>query len=150
MCQSLVDFSKPTVKQVSDFFYVFTYISGPKQASFIINGFKTALVETLGWVGHYITQSLELSRLLSCFHSDGPKNTRNVLELNLFLVSSELIKNPFEHKKEHMKEADIKHVTFKTAFLLPPQANVGAKSTLGLQKSVTLRSVGNCCLIFFI
>ena len=84
-----VDFSTPSVKQVSDFFmYLYQDLNrGPST----IDGYRTAIVDTLGPMGHHIAQSSDLHRLLSSFHRDRPKNTRNLPSgtLLLFLMSSQ-------------------------------------------------------------
>ena len=55
----------------------------------------------------------DLHKLLSIFHRDRPKSSRNLPKWNLSVLS-ELTKAPFEH----MKDTDLKHCTVKTAFLL--------------------------------
>ena len=75
---------------------------------------RTAIVDTLGPVGHHIAQSSDLHRLLSSFHRDRPKSSRNLPKWNLSVVLNELTKAPFEP----MKDTDLKHLTLKTAFLL--------------------------------
>ena len=70
-----------------------------------------AIVHTLGPVGHHISQSSDLYRLLS---RDRPKGSRNLPKWNLSVVLNELSKAPFEP----MKDTDLKHLTLKTAFLL--------------------------------
>ena len=52
--------------------------------------------------------------LLSSFHRDRPKSSRNLPKWNLSVVLNELTKTPFEP----MKDTDLKHLTLKTAFLL--------------------------------
>ena len=79
-----------------------------------INGYRTAIVDTLGPAGHHISQSSDLNRLLSSFHRDRPKSSRNLPKWNLSVVLNELTKAPFEP----MKDTDLKHLTLKTAFLL--------------------------------
>ena len=70
--------------------------------------------DTLGPAGHHIAQSSDLHRLLSSFHRDRPKSSRNLPKWNLSVVLNELTKAPFEP----MKDTDLKHLTLKTAFLL--------------------------------
>ena len=77
-------------------------------------GCRTAIVDTLGPAGHHISQSSDLNRLLSSFHRDRPKSSRNLPKWNLSVVLNELTKAPFEP----MKGTDLKHLTLKTAFLL--------------------------------
>ena len=79
-----------------------------------INGYRTAIVDTLGPAGHHISQSLDLNRLLPNFRRDRPKSSRNLPKWNLSVVLNELTKAPFEP----MKDTDLKHLTLKTAFLL--------------------------------
>ena len=79
-----------------------------------IDGYSTAIVDTLGPAGLHIAQSSDLNRLLSSFHRDCPKSSRNLHKWNLFVVLNELTKAPFEP----MKDTDLKHLTHKTAFLL--------------------------------
>ena len=79
-----------------------------------IDGYRTAIVDTLGPAGHHISQSSELNRLLSSVHVDHPKSSRNLPKWNLSVVLNELTKAPFER----MKDTDLKYVNLKTASLL--------------------------------
>ena len=110
--ENLVDFSTPSVKQVSDFF-MYLYQDLNRRPS-TIDGYGTAIVDTLGPTGHHIAQSSDLHRLLSSFHRDRPKSSRNLPKWNLSVVLNELTKAPFEP----MKDTDLKHLTLKTTFLL--------------------------------
>ena len=110
--QNLVDFSTPSVKQVSDFF-MYLYQDLNRRPS-TIDGYRMAIVDTLGPAGHHIAQNSDLHRLLSSFHRDRPKSSRNLPKWNLSVVLNELTKAHFEP----MKDTDLKHLTLKTAFLL--------------------------------
>ena len=110
--ENLVDFSTPSVKQVSDFF-MYLYQDLNRRPS-TIDGYRMDIVDTLGPAGHHIAQSSDLHRLLSSFHRDRPKSSRNLSKWNLSIVLNELTKVPFEP----MKDTDLKHLTLKTAFLL--------------------------------
>ena len=79
-----------------------------------IDGYRLAIVDTLGPAGLHISQSSYHRRLLSSFHRDCPKSPRNHPEWNLSVVLNELTKAPFEP----VKDTDLKHLTLKTAFLL--------------------------------
>ena len=79
-----------------------------------IDGYRTAIVDTLGPAGHHIAQSSDIHRLLSSFPRDCPKSSRNLPKWNLSVVLNELTLAPFEP----MKDTDLKHLTLKTAFLL--------------------------------
>ena len=78
-----------------------------------IDGYRMAIVDTLGPMGLQISQSLDLNRLLSSFHRYRPKSSRNLSKWNLSVLNVPT-KAPFEP----MKDTDLKHLTLKTAFLL--------------------------------
>ena len=59
-----------------------------------------AIVETLGPAGRHICHSSNLNRLLSSFHRDHSKNSRNLPKWNLSVVLKELTKAPFEPMKD--------------------------------------------------
>ena len=60
--ENSVDFSTPFVKQVSDIF-MYLYQDLNRRPS-TIDGYRTAIVDTLGPAGHHIAQSSDLHRLL--------------------------------------------------------------------------------------
>ena len=103
-----MDFSTPSVKQISDFF-MYLYQDLNRRPS-TIDGYRTAIVHTAQHIAH----NADLHRLLSSFHRDRPKSSRNLPKWNLSVVPNELTKAPFEP----MKDTDLKHLTLKTAFLL--------------------------------
>ena len=107
-----MDFSTPSVKQISDFF-MYLYQDLNRRPS-TIDGYRTAIIDTLGPTAHHIAHNPDLHRLLSSFHRDRPKSSRNLPKWNLSVVLNELTKAPFEP----MKDTDLKHLTLKTAFLL--------------------------------
>ena len=109
--ENSVDFSTPSVKQISDFF-MYLYQDLNRRPSTI--GYRTAIVDTLGPTAQHIAHNADLHRLLSSFHRDRPKSSRNLPKWNLSVVLNELTKAPFEP----MKDSDLKHLTLKTAFLL--------------------------------
>ena len=110
--ENSVDFSTPSVKQISDFF-MYLYQDLNRRPS-TIDGYRTAIVDTLGPTAQHIAHNADLYRLLSSFHRDRPKSSRNLPKWNLSVVLNELTKAPFEP----MKDTDLKHLTLKTAFLL--------------------------------
>ena len=79
-----------------------------------IDGYRTAIVDTLGPMAHHIAHNADFHRLLSSFHRDRPKSSRNLPKRNLSVVLNELTKAPFEP----LKDINLKHLTLKTAFLL--------------------------------
>ena len=105
------DFSTRSVKQISDFF-MYLYQDLNRRPS-TIDGYRIAIVDTLGPTGQHIAHNADLHRLLSSFHRDRPKSSRNLPLWNVS-VRNELTKAPFEP----MKDTDLKHLTLKTAFLL--------------------------------
>ena len=110
--ENSVDFSTPSVKQISDFF-MYLYQDLNRRPS-TIDAYRTAIVDTLGPTAQHIAHNADLHRLLSSFHRDRPKSSRNLPKWNLSVVLNELTKAPFEP----MKDSDLKHLTLKTAFLL--------------------------------
>ena len=69
-----MDFSTPSVKQVSNFFmYLYQHLN---RLPSTIDGYRTAIVDTLGPAGLDSPQSSDLNRLLSLFHRDRPKVPR--------------------------------------------------------------------------
>ena len=108
--ENSVDFT-PSVKQISDFFmYLYQDLN---RCPSTIDGYRTAIVDTLGPMAHHIAHNADLHRLLSSFHRNHPKSSRNLPKWNL-CVLNELTKATFEP----MKDTDLKHLTLKTAFLL--------------------------------
>ena len=61
-----------------------------------------------------VSKDENLPHLLDSFHRDRPKGRRGIPSWNLSLVLHQLTKAPFEP----LKEASLKHLTFKTVFLL--------------------------------
>ena len=110
--ENSVDFSTPSVKQISVFF-MYLYQDLNRRPS-TIDGYRTAIIDTLGPTAHHIAHNVDLHRLLSSFHRDRPKSSRNLLKWNLSVVLNELTKAPFEP----MIDTNLKHLTPKTAFLL--------------------------------
>ena len=110
--ENSVDFSTPSLKHISNFF-MYLYQDLNRRPS-TIDGYRTAIVDTLGPAGYHIAQSSDLHRLLSSFHRDRPKSSRNLPKWNFSVVLNELTKAPFEP----MKDTDLKHLTLKTTFLL--------------------------------
>ena len=94
------------------FFHV--HVPRPNRRPSTIDGYRTAIIDTLGKTTHHIAHNTDLHRLLFSFHRDRPKHSRNLPKWNLSVVLNELTKSPFEP----MKDTNLKHLTLKTAFLL--------------------------------
>ena len=107
-----VDFRSPPVKLVADFLmYLF---EDKKLQPSTIDGYRSAISDKLGDTTVNISKNDNLTRLLKSFHRDRPKGRREVPSWNLSLVLHQLTKAPFEP----LREASLKHLTFKTVFLL--------------------------------
>ena len=107
-----VDFRAPPVKSVADFLlYLF---EDRKLQPSTIYGYRSAIADKLGNFPFNISTDENLTRLLDSFHRDRPKGRRGIPSWNLSLVLHQLTKAPFEP----IQEASLKHLTFKTVFLL--------------------------------
>ena len=107
-----VDFRAPPVKSVADFLmYLF---QDRKLQPSTMDGYRSAIADKLGNSSFNINKDENLTRLLDSFHRDRPKGRRGIPSWNLSLVLHQLTKAPFEP----IKEASLKHLTFKTVFLL--------------------------------
>ena len=74
-----------------------------------IDGYGMATVDILGPAGLHISQSSDLNSVLSSFHRDCDKSSRNLPKWNLSVVLNELSKAPFEP----MNDTDLKHLSLK-------------------------------------
>ena len=107
-----VDFRSPPVKSVADFLmYLF---EDKKLQPSTIDGYRSAIADKLGNTTANISKDDNLTRLLESFHRDRPKGRRGIPSWILSLVLHQLTKAPFEP----LREASLKHLTFKTVFLL--------------------------------
>ena len=107
-----VDFGSPPIKSVADFLlYLFEV---KKLQPSTIDGYRSAIADKLGNTTVNISKDDNLTRLLDSFHRDRPRGRRGIPSWNLSLVLHQLTKAPFEP----LKEASMKHLTFKTVFLL--------------------------------
>ena len=107
-----VDFRAPPVKSVADFLMYF--FQDRKLQPSTIDGYRSAIADKLGNSSINISKNENLTRLLDSFHRDRPKGWRGIPSWNLSLVLHQLTKAPFEP----IKEASLKHLTFKTVFFL--------------------------------
>ena len=107
-----VDFRSPPVKSVADFLmYLF---EDKKLQPSTIDGYRSAIADKLGNATANISKDDNLTRLLESFHTYRPKGRRGIPSWNLSLVLHQVTKAPFEP----LREASLKHLTFKTVFLL--------------------------------
>ena len=107
-----VDFRSPPIKSVPDFLlYLF---EDKKLQPSTIDGYRSAIADKLGIEKINTSKDDNLTRLLESFHRDRPKGRRGIPSWNLSLVLHQLTKAPFKP----LREASLKHLTFKTTFLL--------------------------------
>ena len=107
-----VDFRSPPVTAIANFLlYLF---EDKKLQPNTIDGYRSAIADKLGSAIVNVSKDDNLTRLLDSFHRDRPKGRRGIPSWNLSLVLHQLTKAPFEP----LKEASLKHLTFKTVFLL--------------------------------
>ena len=105
-----MDFRAPPLKSIADFLlYLF---QDRKLQPDTIDSYRSAIADKLGNVP--VSKDENLTCLLDSFHRDRPKGRRGIPSWNLSLVLHQLTKAPFEP----LKEASLKHFTFKTVFLL--------------------------------
>ena len=107
-----VDFHSPSVEQVADF--LLHLFQDKKLQPSTIDGYRSSIADKVGNFTVNISKNENLNRLLDSFHRDRPKGRRGVPSWNLSLVLNQLTKPPFES----LRKASLKHLTFKTVFLL--------------------------------
>ena len=107
-----VDVRSATLSNIADFL-LYLFKERNLQPS-TIDGYRTAIADMIGNEQLNISKDENLTRLLDSFHRDKPKGRRGIPSWNLSLVLHQLTKAPFEP----MRQASLKHLTFKTVFLL--------------------------------
>ena len=106
-----VDFRAPSLKAIADFLL---HLFQEKLQPSTIDGYRSAIADKLGNSTINVSKDENLTRLPDSFHRDRPKGRRGIPSWNLSLVLHQLTKAPFDS----LKEASLKHLTFKTVFLL--------------------------------
>ena len=107
-----MDVRSPPIKSIADFL-LYLFQQRNLQPS-TIDGYRSAIADRLGNELVNISKDENITRLLDSFHRDRPKGRRGVPSWNLSLVLHQLTKAPFEP----LNEASLKHLTFKTVFLM--------------------------------
>ena len=107
-----VDFRAPPLKAIADF--LLHLFQDWKLQPGTIDGYRSAIADKLGNSTVNVSKDENLTRLLDSFHRYRPKGRRGIPSWNLSLVLHQLTKAPFEP----IKQASLKHLTFKTVFLL--------------------------------
>ena len=107
-----VDFRAPPLKAIADF--LLHLFQDKKLQPGTIDGYRSAIADKLGNSTINVSKDENLTHLLDSFRRDRPKDRRGIPSWNLSLVLHQLTKAPFEP----LKEASLKHLTFKTVLLL--------------------------------
>ena len=108
------NFKAPPVKSIANFLLYLFQNRKLQPNTCTIDGYRSAIADKLGSSLINVVKYENLTHLLDSFHIDGPKGWREIPSWNLSLVLHQLTKAPFEP----LKEALLKLLTFKTAFLL--------------------------------
>ena len=135
-----VEFRAPPVKSVADFLmYLF---QDRKLQPSTIDGYRSVIADKLENSPFNISKDENLTRLLDSFHRDRPKGRRDIPSWNLSLVLHQLTKAPFEP----IKEASLKHLTFKTVFLIARgRASAEVRFMLGKTEILDTSLIGQRC-----
>ena len=107
-----MNFRSPSLNQITEF--LLHLFKERKLQPSTIEGYGMAITDMVGNDRLNISKDENLTRLLDSFHRDKPKGRREVSTWNLSLVLHQLTKASFEP----MRKAFLKHLTFKTVFLL--------------------------------
>ena len=125
-----VDFRTPSITSITDFL-IYLYQDRKLQPS-TFDGYRSATSDKLSNLLINVSKDENLTHLLDSFHKDRTKGRRGIPSWHLSLVLHQLTKAPFEP----LKDASLKHLTFKTVFLLAlGSANIEVKSILGYTKT---------------
>ena len=112
-CQtSQVDFRSPSMKHIADFLLHLFQEKNLQPST--IEGSRSAIADKLSNSSLNISKDENLTRLFDSFHRDRPKGQRGIPSWNLSMVLHQPTKPPFEP----LRKASLKHLTFKTVFLL--------------------------------
>ena len=107
-----VNFRAPPIKSVAHFLPY--SLHDRKLEPSTIDVYRSAIVDKLGNLPINFSKDENLTCLLENFYRDRPKGRRGIPSWNISLVLHQLTKAPFEP----LKEASLKHLTFKMVVLL--------------------------------
>ena len=107
-----MDFRSPSISDICSF--LLHLFQEKNRCPSTIEGYRTAIADTLGNSAQDISNNAEIARLIASFHRDRPKCSRRLPTWDLNVVLTQLTKPPFEP----LEGASLKHLTFKTVFLL--------------------------------
>ena len=107
-----VDFRCPSIGDICNFLWFL--FNTKNRCPSTIEGYRTAIADTLGYSVMYISKYADIARLIASFHRDRPKSARTLQKWDLNLVLHQLSMAPFEP----LEPASIKFLTWKIVFLL--------------------------------
>ena len=118
-----VDFRNPSIRDICNFlWYLFNDLNRYPST---IEGYRTAIADTLENTRLNISTNAEIARLNMSFQRDKPKSSRSIPKWNLSLVLQRLTQLPFEPQEE----AALKFLTWKTVCLLALASGKGPGTT---------------------
>ena len=107
-----VDLRASPIKSIAKF--LLNLFQDRKLQPSTIDGYRPAIADKLGNSPINVSKDENLTHLFYSFHRDRPKGCKGLPSWNLSLVLHQLTKTLFEP----IKEVSLKHLTFKTVFLL--------------------------------
>ena len=136
-----VDFRAPPVKSIADFLLYLFQVRKLQQST--IDGYRLAITDKQGNSSINVSKYENLTCLLDSFHTDRPKGWRGTPSWNFSLILHQLTKASFEP----IKEATLKHLTFKTVFLLALGSGK-CRSEIQAWQNKTIRHQANWSKVF--
>ena len=104
-----VDFRAPSIKDICNFMcFLF---NEKNRCPSTIEGYRIAIVDTLGNAPLEISNNAEIAKLIASFHRDKPKSSRSLPKWDLSVVLHQLKQPPLQP----LEEAPLKYVTWKTS-----------------------------------
>ena len=98
-----VDFRNPSIGDICNFFwYLFNDLN---RCPSTIEGYRTAIADTLGNTKQNISTNTEIARLIASFHRDKPKHSRPIPKWNLSLFCRDSPNLLLNHKRRQISNS---------------------------------------------
>ena len=107
-----LDFRNHSIGDICNFFWYLFHDLNICPST--IEGYRTAIEDTLGNSKLHISSNTDIPRLIASFYRDKPKVSRSLQKWNVSLVLQKLTQHPFKPNEEYT----LKPLTWKTVFLL--------------------------------
>ena len=107
-----MDFRCPSIGDICNFLWLL--FNTKNRCPSTIEGYRTAIADTLGNSVMEICNNADIARLIASFHRDRPKSAGTLPKWDLNLVLHQLSMAPYEP----LEQGSIKFLTWKTVFLL--------------------------------